>query len=291
MERKEAIEIVKNEHFQNGLLLEALKTLIPELQNEDERIRKTLIRLFTEDGAKNYGVLTKEQVITWIEKQGNDNSISGRNITISLIKYLDDNRYEGTMDMSSVECEDLEKAILDSDWGKVYRYMQKKLERNGDAVPDTIKEERDFSKFHEGDWIVTNDKKELFFIKSISCGYLSLEDAEGVTHYPCLPLDGKFHHWTINDAKDGDVLACESGWTCIFKSLVNDETFSSYCFIDRTKWFCGTGSDCHTLKDEFIKAYNGKISPATKEKRELLFSKMKEAGYEWDSEKKELNKL
>ena len=74
-----------------------------------------------------------------LEKQGDDNSISieemnksiGRNIAISLINYLDDNRYEGAMNMSSIECKDLENSILDSDWGKVYRYMQKKLEKQG----------------------------------------------------------------------------------------------------------------------------------------------------------------
>ena len=31
--------------------------------------------------------------------------------------------------------------------------------------------------------------------------------------------------------------------------------------------------------------------PATKEQRDLLFAKMKEAGYEWDAEKKELKKI
>ena len=30
--------------------------------------------------------------------------------------------------------------------------------------------------------------------------------------------------------------------------------------------------------------------PATKEQRDLLFAKMKEAGYEWDADKKELKK-
>ena len=33
------------------------------------------------------------------------------------------------------------------------------------------------------------------------------------------------------------------------------------------------------------------VKPATKEQRDLLFSKMKEAGYEWDSEKKELKMI
>ena len=61
--------------------------------------------------------------------------------------------------------------------------------------------------------------------------------------------------------------------------------------MDNTKWFCETGSECHTLKEEFIKAYNGKIYPATKDQRDLLFQKMKESGYEWNDEKKELKKI
>ena len=36
---------------------------------------------------------------------------------------------------------------------------------------------------------------------------------------------------------------------------------------------------------------NTNYLPATKEQRDLLFSKMKEAGYEWDSKKKELKKI
>jgi hypothetical protein len=32
------------------------------------------------------------------------------------------------------------------------------------------------------------------------------------------------------------------------------------------------------------------IIPATKEQRDILFSKMKEAGYEWNAKKKELKK-
>ena len=36
---------------------------------------------------------------------------------------------------------------------------------------------------------------------------------------------------------------------------------------------------------------NNKSKPATKEQRNLLFQKMREAGYEWDAEKKELIKI
>ena len=33
------------------------------------------------------------------------------------------------------------------------------------------------------------------------------------------------------------------------------------------------------------------FQPATKEQSDLLFQKMREAGYEWDTEKKELKKI
>ena len=38
-------------------------------------------------------------------------------------------------------------------------------------------------------------------------------------------------------------------------------------------------------------AYSGDIYSATKEQCDLLFQKMKEAGYEWNDEKKELKKV
>ena len=37
--------------------------------------------------------------------------------------------------------------------------------------------------------------------------------------------------------------------------------------------------------------FKGGIKPATKEQRDLLFHKMKEAGYEWDALNKELKKI
>ena len=145
--------------------------------------------------------------------------------------------------------------------------------------------------FHEGEWViltagelsitlqivkVDTNKKRYWFNDST---YLPIVEEE------CL------HLWTIEDAKDGDVLACENGWTCIFKTLVNDKTFSSYCFMDNTKWFCETGSESHTLEKAFIKAYNGNIYPATKEQRDNLEKAMADAGYAFDFEKKELKKI
>ena len=110
-------------------------------------------------------------------------------------------------------------------------------------------------------------------------------------YYADVPDIENWHKWTIQDAKDGDVLCSESGWACIFKSLNDGDTFSSYCFMDSTKWFCEEGSECHTLSKEFMKAYNRELKPATKEQREKLFAAMADAGYKWDAENKQLRKI
>lgn len=145
-------------------------------------------------------------------------------------------------------------------------------------------------KFKVGDWIAHDvDANYVYHVESVGVCY-HLRKGGALVLMPF--IEEKYYHlWTIQDAKAGDVLCCKSGWTCVFKTLINDETFSSYCFMDNTKWFCETGSECHTLKEEFVKAYNGKIYPATKEQRDLLFQKMEEAGFEWDAEKKELKKV
>jgi hypothetical protein len=99
-------------------------------------------------------------------------------------------------------------------------------------------------------------------------------------------VENEYHLWTIADANDGDVLATDNGWTCIFKAF-DGRVFSSYCFMDSQKWFCEFGSEAHTLDNRI----NGNIHPATKEQRDLLFKKMEEAGYTWDADKKELCKI
>ena len=141
-------------------------------------------------------------------------------------------------------------------------------------------------KFKVGDWVVDKNGTVQQILSYKNGIY------KHTNGYSSKMFEDEWRLWDITkDAKNGDVLCCENGWTCIFKTLVNDETFSSYCFMDNAKWFCETGSECHTLKEEFVKAYNSKIHPATKEQRDIFFAKMKEAGYEWDAEKKELKKI
>jgi len=135
-------------------------------------------------------------------------------------------------------------------------------------------------KFNVGDWIA-NDYCAGKVIALTDDAYL-LDSGQGIP-FSC---EHNAHLWTIEDAKDGDILATDNGWTCIFQAF-DGCGFSSYCFMDSQRWFCESGSEVHTPDSRI----NGKIHPATKEQRDLLFAEMKEAGYKWDADKKELRKI
>ena len=94
------------------------------------------------------------------------------------------------------------------------------------------------------------------------------------------------HLWTIQDAKDGDVLAAKTtiGYPNPFIAIYKEHGlnfFNSHCFVSWDGEF-HEGTTGHSISD---------IHPATKEQCDFLFQKMKEAGYEWDDEKKELKKI
>ena len=95
-------------------------------------------------------------------------------------------------------------------------------------------------------------------------------------------IERNFKLWTIQDAKDGDVLFVNLGKQLIIFGGINSG--------NRIKYYC-----CF-LNNKF--SYDGLMEydykyflPATKEQRNLLFQKMKETNYEWDAEKKELRKM
>lgn len=91
--------------------------------------------------------------------------------------------------------------------------------------------------------------------------------------------------WTTKDAKDGDVLVASDGSIFLFAGVVD-----LGC-----KYYIALELEDETIQvnDNFEHCWesiNG-VTPATKEQRNLLFQKMKEAGYMWDEEKKELKKI
>jgi hypothetical protein len=87
-------------------------------------------------------------------------------------------------------------------------------------------------------------------------------------------IDKEYHLWTIKDAKDGDVLftTCDNINEIVFIYHGIDPNVANCYFL-----YSKTNNECKTFNS--ICSVKADIHPATKEQRDLLFSKLKEAGY------------
>ena len=142
------------------------------------------------------------------------------------------------------------------------------IENNIPEVNDSIN--ADTTKFHVGDWI-TNDRYVKMVVGIGTKGdipyYYMFKD--GTTKY-IDEIDKKYHLWTIQDAKDGDILAFDDNTIVMFKDLYNTTAFHSYCHIK---------DGVFTISDDDLSDWcEGKgFYPANKKQRQFFFQKMKEA--------------
>ena len=145
--------------------------------------------------------------------------------------------------------------------------------------------DKEESKFHYGDWITHNTAN--FVFKIIHVGFNGYEVVNRENYKKTISFDNEDNYrlWTIQDAKDGDVLySIDSKQPFIYKERPQFSQARGYCCINKFGEFAiWNTSKCVICTDKYI--------PATKEQRDLLFQKMKEAGYEWEAEKKELKKI
>ena len=139
-----------------------------------------------------------------------------------------------------------------------------------EAVKDTSVLDLVEPKFKVGDWVARGNVKAQI---------IGIEDNKycfNGNKVRCSTIDKHYHLWTIQDAKDGDVLFSPSHnllW------LHKDEKVCHVCINLNY-------NDSLSIESDFVTPSD--VSPATKERRDLLFSKMKEYGFEWDAVKKEL---
>lgn len=134
--------------------------------------------------------------------------------------------------------------------------------------------------FKMGDWIVRNDGCSIVPIQiyNIKKDRYLVTNMLGSKGELMINRQDEWHLWTIQDAIDGDVLAL-NGKPFIYS---HNKYGKNYCYID----------DCGQFRVNFNLVLEGNcVCPATKQERDLLFSKMREVGYEWDSDKKELHKI
>ena len=140
-------------------------------------------------------------------------------------------------------------------------------------------------KFHEGEWIKHQGTENIYQVIARIDNQYQLKYGDNYTIQKCADVDRCARLWTIADAKNGDVLySLDSKQPFIYKERPQFSQARGHCCINKFGEFAiWNTSKCVICTDKYI--------PATKEQRYLLFQKMKEAGYEWDAEKKELKKI
>ena len=138
-------------------------------------------------------------------------------------------------------------------------------------------------RFDVGDWVVFIKSKSVYQVEKKENYEYTLRHILGGSM--CLPFSNEelIREWTIEDAKDGDILACNEE-ILLFKSYsVLQGRISLYC------WYNGHTNNFHSKEViDILLTTRNKVCPATKEQRDVLMKAMNDAGYEWDSEKKEL---
>ena len=233
-----------------------LQDIFPELkESEDEEIVKgikSLLEYYKESGEVvcPYPFVSIEDCIAWLEKQG-----------------------EHANFLSKIQVGDL---VTRNEGGVLVNISQ--LERV--AKPRRVKPVHKVEpKFHEGDWVI-QERVGTYKVVEICKTWYEVIGIDGNRYSISFLHENDCHHWTIQDAKDGDVLVTiddenDERHPFIYKGCLDPNHPNSpvaYCGIDTEGLLCcGTGNFWWTDK---------KVQPATKEQRDLLFQKMKEAGYD-----------
>ena len=277
----EAIERLRNTFYDNNgrmceeyrkAVIRIIEPIFPELkESEDERMRRQTIKVlnYYKDEEKSEGRMPTEidECIAWLERWSKASKV----------------------EEAMREVEEKAKAFTEAHKGETSEEIIAQM--RGEQKPtDKIE-----SKFHEGEWLCENEPNNYARFMQI----LETVNAQGEDRYRISRdihkdedvvefgfVEKYYHKFDIKDAKDGDVLYDNyTNTILIFKSQTCG-WIKVYCdyWINKNK-FTGTCSDDYGRVSEMD------FQPATKEQRDLLFQKMKEAGYEWDEEKKELKKI
>ena len=276
-----------------GLIVkDSFEAVFPELkESEEESIRKRLIELLKKNDEQHYA---KE--IAWLEKQFTPQVRTGLE-WVNTIDDACDKRYSEEYAHGAYCHEQSFK------WG--FQEGVDWLEKQGEQIlANSAKTCKDEQKpidkveptFKTGDWVVW-DNKISCHVDDIYQGKESLmytiTDVHNMTRsYSVKGFDNNAHLWTIEDAKDGDMLYLQKNGKehiIIYKGVIKERfrTFvSAYCAYNGI-----VDAFCFADVSRYIDIAYGGIMPATKEQRDKLEKAMLKAGYKWNAEKKELRKI
>ena len=273
---------------------EVLEKYINSMSNkDDERLRKTAIAFlkdFAEQGYEN-----AVECIDWLEKQGKQKPCmvqwKGDNLKEVIGFVGKDKNFEKWFK----SFEEYEKYVhehndifkLFNENGTHYEipvgaWIVKTPDGYNIASNAVLKQKHADTiepRFKVGDWVV-NKFGDSWHIDSFDKKNYQVSDGKGNYNYFPISNQDEMHLWTIQDGKDGDILAAHECYV-VFKEIdgLNIKCHCTYHYLGLNPSFY---IDTLQNKDAFL--------PATKEQRDTLMKAMNDAGYEWDTDKKELKK-
>jgi hypothetical protein len=281
-----------------------LQDLFPELkESEDEMIRKALIYHYQGDGClctNEYRIDYKE-IRAWLEKQG---AYSQREECLDC-QFNYASECKGSCAMKRGE----QKPVVIISKFRIGDEIKTsneesltitKIDEKGywsedlficsfdeECIWDLVKQkpiDKAEPKFHKGEWIIHQGTENIYQVVALIDNHYQLKYGDNYAVQKCTDVDRYARLWDIKDAKCGDVLS--DGTTIfIFKDLLSDGSVMSYCDYDtdsgESDAFCPLSMNLMCSK----------ITPATKEQRDILMKAIADAGYTFDFKKKELKRI
>ena len=297
----------------SGLTRACIEEIFPELkESEDEKIKELLKhylevrRCQTKD---NEEYINCNHFLAWLEKQGKQKT------DIPKWKYKKDNAplSKDCLILNRYGCvvKAVSGAIVSDAWVLDYNELAKLPKQEEKPQVEAIEEEKvdnsdkvepkDYSsidplffkttdkpepKFKVGEWVVSKTSNLVYRVDSIlfpqsKCYYLSHNGSIVLVNFAD---EQNYRLWTIQDAKEGDVLS-NGKMIVIFKHFEEPSCKHIVAYI---------GLDtigAIQVTDDTWNFGNYKTTPATKEQRDKLLKAMADAGWTFDFEKKELKEI
>ena len=244
-------------------------------KTDEEMIQKLIavVHLYYGEGVNS----ERDECLEWLKKQSKNKPIERKEFTTIPFGAFDSELIEEMLTIPD-GC----VATIEGNRIHIKKECKGKLE--------AIKEEKvdnanNVLKFKEGEYVVDIDCGKVLRISEIlSRGYLF----ENGYYLPFDTANREYRLWTIADAKDGDVV-CYKDEISLYKHDIKNATKEEITFGGFVYHCCYDGK--RFITDSFYSLTEKdkiNIHLSTKEQRNILFTKMKEACYEWDSKNKEL---
>ena len=225
------------------------------------------------------GVHTQD-AINWLEKQGEDKKeINNFDVRPGLYKCVH-SMFDGTPD-----------GRLLFEIGNVYKCLSKHDRAEfevsyGHSVyledPVVRKYFLPFEKkFNVGDWIITPNNRVLQITSIQGTTYKFNNESH---YWGICDCDQECRLWTIEDAKDGDILIYDN--SIFIYNEIYEKHLIYYGIYEHNQFH---NDKYYSFIDLNTMDVND-IYPATKEQCDTLMKAMNDAGYKWDTEEKELRR-